>query len=79
MSACRWSDDTLGVTRKIDWGSEGEFRPYERFVSRNVHFFLLAPICTSQCLEDLKALRGLLLQHPSVHVEGEVRVELHSQ
>jgi len=58
----------LGEIRKIDWGSVGEFRPYERFVSHNDRFFLLAPICTGQCLEEFKALRGLLLQHASVDV-----------
>ena len=29
-----------GEIRKIDWGSVGEFRPYERFVSHNDSFFL---------------------------------------
>ena len=68
-----------GEVRKIDWGSVGEFRPYERFVGHNDRFFLLAPICAGQCLEDFKALRCLFLQHSSVGVESVVRVERHTQ
>ena len=68
-----------GEIRKLDWDSVGEFLPYERFVSHNDRFFLLASIFAGQCLEDFKVLRGLLIQHPSVDVEGEVRVERHTQ
>ena len=60
----------IGEIRTPDWGSVGEFRPHERFVIHYDRFFLPAPICAGQCLEDFKALRGLLLQHPSVDVEG---------
>ena len=69
----------LGEIRNKDWSSAEEFRPYERFVSHNDRFFLLAPICAGRYHEDFKALRGLLLQHPSVDVKGEMRVERQTQ
>ena len=40
------------------WGSVGEVRPYERYVSHYDSLFLLAPVGSGQRLKDFEALPG---------------------